>query len=77
MTIDEVKVGDKLVCDGGFTCVKGGFTCVKEGAVVVIQEDKNGLYFECEEGRHYLDGQVGSAASGYTDRELIGLSPAS
>jgi hypothetical protein len=56
----EVKPGDRLICDGGFTCVPAGKR-------VKVMEAPNGLYFKCKEGRHYLDGQLGD------NGELIGL----
>jgi hypothetical protein len=59
---DNVKAGDKLVTDGGFTCITGD-------KVVIIQEDDKGLYFECAAGKHYIDGQEDD------DGSLIGLSP--
>lgn len=50
--IAEVKVGDKLVADGGFTCLK-------EGEVVEVKKDGLGLYVDCTYFHHYLDGQEG------------------
>ena len=49
--ISEVKAGDILLSDGGFTCIGPQQNIVKE--------DANGLYIECSEGRHGLDGQEG------------------
>jgi len=55
----EVKVGIQVDLDGGFTCV--------EACRTTIHKDEHGLYFECSEGKHYLDGQL-------EDGEYIGLS---
>lgn len=62
---ETVKAGDKLTTDDGFTCIK-------EGTVVTVLSDQyreglSGLYVECEEGEHFLDGQLGK------DGELVGL----
>ena len=59
MKLSEVKVGDILVADDGFTCLSANEHCeVKEA---------DGLYIYCKQGRHYLDGQT--CPHGY----LIGL----
>lgn len=34
-----------------------GFTCISDENVTIKSHPMNGLYFECCEGRHYLDGQ--------------------
>lgn len=52
--INDIKVGDKLIADGGFTCMSNGE--VKEvksygGGLV-------GFYVDCAEGTHNLEGQV-------------------
>ncbi len=61
MKLSDLKAGDKIKADGGFTCVKEGNHKVKS--------KKNGdLYIKCSEGKHLLDGQVGE------DGELIGIS---
>lgn len=47
----DVKAGDKLVADGGFTCLR-------EGQVCEVKQDADGLlYVDCDEGTHHLDGQ--------------------
>lgn len=50
MLISEAKAGAYVVADGGFTCIP-------EGAILEIKQDNEGLYVNCEEGKHYLDGQ--------------------
>lgn len=45
----DAKEGDLLRLDGGFTCAKGQ---------VQIYADKDGLYFPCSHGKHYLVGQA-------------------
>ena len=48
--------------------IAGGFTCANEGELVVLNKDSRGcLYFRCEEGEHYLAGQL------YDDGYLVGL----
>jgi hypothetical protein len=49
--IETVKPGDTLIADGGFTCLKDGQHCQ-------VKVDADGLYVECTEGRHGLDGQL-------------------
>ena len=58
--MDEVKVGDVLVADGGFTCIK-------EGEHVVVDSDEHGLFVPCSFGKHHLDGQRD------TDKNYIGF----
>lgn len=48
--IAEVKAGDTLLADGGFTCMSEG--------IVTVEEDDDGLFVRCGEGKHYLDGQA-------------------
>lgn len=56
----EVKAGDLLETDGDFTCIG-------EKEIVLIQEDEQGLYFACDNGRHFLNGQADDG------EHLIGL----
>lgn len=49
--VSEVKEGTVLVCDGGFTCVD-------DGAELIVKKDEKGLYFDCRDAGHYLDGQT-------------------
>lgn len=61
MKMSELKGGDWVVIDSGFTCAPA--------SVVTVEEDEHGsLYFECSEGKHFLDGQLDR------DGELVGLS---
>lgn len=48
MKLSDVKPGDVLIADGGFTCIASG-------AQLVVGED---LSVPCDEGKHSLDGQV-------------------
>jgi hypothetical protein len=52
--------GDVVETDGDFTCI--GNKKRKH-----IQADKDGLYFTCNAGRHYLCGQLND------DGEYVGL----
>lgn len=47
----EVNVGDTLEADGGFTCL-----CEGDRKPVMKNVD-NRLYIECNEGKHFLEGQ--------------------
>ena len=49
--VGEVKVGDHL-------CADVGFTCLAFGAVREVCADDTGLYIGCSHGRHYLIGQL-------------------
>ena len=60
MNIRDVKVGDKLLTDSGFTCLRGG-------QVLPVLKDDGGHFITCDEGKHYLDGQADG------DGNLIGL----
>lgn len=60
--IDDVSVGDVLMADGGFTCVDAG--------KVTIEAEPNGdLFFRCNAGKHFIDGQIDDE-----DGLLVGLS---
>ena len=48
MKLSEVKPGDVLIADGGFTCIE-------LGATLVVGDD---LSVPCAHGKHFLDGQV-------------------
>jgi hypothetical protein len=62
--LSELKPGDKLVTDGGFTCML-------DDAVKEVRQRENGdLYIECDlEGGHTLEGQV----SEVNHDSLVGL----
>ena len=57
----DCKPGTKLQADGGFTCIA-------EDTILTVNQASDGLWVPCEEGRHYLAGQV-------EDGYLIGLYP--
>lgn len=50
--LSEVVQGDILITDGGFTCMKAD-----ERKEVFVGEN-DCLYILCDEGEHYLDGQL-------------------
>lgn len=47
--VQEIKVGDFVQLDEGFSCMTGRKT---------IQKDNFGLFLECRCGNHYLEGQL-------------------
>lgn len=47
----ETKVGDRLVADGGFTCLG-------DGEIVTVFDHNGALCVSCSEGRHILEGQL-------------------
>lgn len=59
VNIKDLKPGQKLKADAGFTCLDLG--------VYEVQFDKRGPYIFCSEGKHYLDGQTNE------DGNLVGL----
>jgi len=71
----EVKVGDKLECDCGFTCMKNREVKVvkrKAGRLKGYSKEYAKdpfarLYIDCKDGSHTLDGQLGDHG------ELVGL----
>lgn len=54
MILDDIKAGDKLIADDGFTCIAAGAVCV-------VEDGRDGLKVCCEDGTHYLAGQVNEA----------------
>lgn len=51
LKLSEAKPGQKIICDGGFTCVNA-FETARLG-------DNNGrLFFLCKDGMHFIDGQA-------------------
>jgi len=54
----EMKLGDRLVADGGFTCLQ-------EGEICEVKQEDDELYVECEAGKHFLDGQLNDEDTAY------------
>lgn len=50
-TIKNIKEGDRVQCDGDFTCIPAN-------AIRIVRKSDEGLYIKCSEGEHYLDGQI-------------------
>jgi hypothetical protein len=48
----EVKIGDVLIADGGFTCLVEGQRCL------VIDGGSGALAVRCSKGNHDLEGQA-------------------
>lgn len=46
----ELKVGDKLITDNGFTCLG-------DRVIVEVKEAKGEFFVECSKGEHFLLGQ--------------------
>lgn len=61
MTLSDLHRGDRI---RGFE----GFGCIPDAAVRVVRSCDEGLYVQCREGKHLLDGQEGD------DGHLVGLS---
>lgn len=59
MRLSDLKAGDKVFTDGGFTCMRP--------MQHVVQSDDCGLFISCAEGKHYLDGQESETG------ELVGI----
>ncbi len=58
--LEDLMPNDTIVLDSGFTCCGAGYK--------TVMSDDHGLYFECDAGKHYLDGQIGE------DGFLVGVS---
>jgi hypothetical protein len=54
-TPDDLKAGDKVDVDAGLTCMEPGRKTVK---AVTRGKDKGALYIECDDGKHFLSGQL-------------------
>ena len=70
MKLSDLKEGDTVLVDGGFTCMKAGIKVVQEDTTRGFYVDKTkdkGFYVSCSAGRHYLDGQEDEAG------ELVGI----
>lgn len=52
LKFSDVKAGDVLLPDGGFTCIEGG------DARKVLEDGAGELFVACAGGRHYLKGQA-------------------
>ena len=61
MRFIDVKVGDKVKTDAGFTCLPS--------MEHLVEEDEEGLFVTCICGRHYLVGQLDPVSG-----NLIGMS---
>jgi hypothetical protein len=60
LRLEDLKAGDVVVADAGFTCIRPGAHTVRDCDGV--------LYVECDDGKHCLDGQRNE------DGFLVGLS---
>ena len=72
----DVRAGDFLVTDGGFTCLGEGEhkQVFQDEQYVGTDDEFTGLYIYCAAGRHYLGGQLGGPFGGFdTDDHLVGL----
>jgi hypothetical protein len=57
---------------GSCLCADGGFTCIKEGAILEVQaEADESLFVPCDDGKHFLDGQIDDDGG-----EVVGFYPA-
>jgi hypothetical protein len=68
MKLTDLKPGDLIVADDGFTCLTEGEVCE-----VLFSNDANEAYVKCSDGTHYLDGQLdedGEIIVGFTRCEF-------
>lgn len=61
--LSQTKAGDKLIPDGGFTCMR-------KGLPLTVQQHATGLYVECDCGFHFIEGQADDG------EHMIGFYPA-
>lgn len=45
-----IRAGDILI-------TYAGFTCIPANTLVLVENDKAGLFFRCSDGNHYLETQ--------------------
>lgn len=50
LKLSDAKAGQIVELYAGFTCAEAG--------PVVLLESKQGIYFLCSDGEHYIDGQA-------------------
>ena len=60
--LSELKQGDWIDLDSGFSCTEARHT--------IVLYDHDGLYYRCKHGRHYLIGQADDG------EHCIGIYPA-
>lgn len=58
------------VREGDFLRADGGFTCIDEGAVLQVKRGKEGLFVSCSAGEHYIEGQLDDGCE-YIGFELV------
>jgi len=58
LPVEQVKIGDILIADGGFTCLQDRQECK-------VQETDGELYVACTAGFHFLDGQLNDDLTEY------------
>jgi hypothetical protein len=61
MKLSELKAGDVLIADDGFTCLRAG--------PHTVEASENGLFIKCDVGRHFLTAQEDRETG-----ELVGFS---
>lgn len=80
----EYQVSVRKVHEGVWIIADNGFTCIPERMRCVVRRDRSTtgpwkhapmrsrsrLYIWCEEGRHYLDGQLDDAGTHYVGFKL-------
>ena len=59
MKLEEVKVGDKLVADSGFSCID-------EGSVLTVMQALGEKYVSCRFGNHYLVAECNGDLVGFS-----------
>ena len=64
--LSQLKPGDTVIADGGFTCIPDG------ARLQVCEHAEGGLCVPCAEGGHHLDGQLFAKDNDH----LVGLWPA-
>ncbi len=64
VNLADIKPGDRVVVDAGFTCIGAWRECTVE------VDDRGEKFIPCTAGRHYLDGQEDFDNP---DKPLVGL----
>lgn len=61
MLLNELKAGDIIAIDDGFTCLS-------EGNHTVEKDESGELFIKCKDGKHFLEGQEDDETG-----ELVGI----
>ena len=65
ISVKEVTAGSVIIADAGFTCISDGEHCE-------VFENEGSLFVLCQDGYHYLGGQLDDSGLNYVGFKLKG-----